>query len=551
MTTRGRKPTPGRITYVGSGPGDPGLLTTRAATVLANAALVFTDPDVPEPVLALIGKDLPPVSGPAPADPAASSGDGADQGQTQPAVISGGPDIRPALGDPAEVAKTLTHEARTGVDVVRLVAGDPLTVDAVITEVNAIARSHLHIEIVPGLAPTNAVPTYAGLPLGSSHTVADVRGDVDWEALAAAPGPLILQATSSHLADAARTLIEHELAENTPCVVTAQGTTCQQRSIETTLQGLTDSAVLGGTDPAGPLTGPLVVTIGKTVSSRAKLNWWESRALYGWTVLVPRTKDQAGEMSERLTSYGALPIEVPTIAVEPPRSPAQMERAVKGLVDGRFQWVVFTSTNAVRAVWEKFGEFGLDARAFSGVKIACVGESTADRVRAFGISPELVPAGEQSSLGLLDDFPPYDSVFDPVNRVLLPRADIATETLAEGLRERGWEIEDVTAYRTVRAAPPPAETREMIKTGGFDAVCFTSSSTVRNLVGIAGKPHARTIIACIGPKTAETAAEFGLRVDVQPETAAVGPLVDALAEHAARLRAEGALPPPRKKSRRR
>ncbi|OBF67760.1 bifunctional uroporphyrinogen-III C-methyltransferase/uroporphyrinogen-III synthase [Mycobacterium sp. 852002-51971_SCH5477799-a] len=553
MTTRGRKPTPGRITYVGSGPGDPGLLTTRAATVLANAALVFTDPDVPEPVLALIGKDLPPVSGPAPAEAAAPTGDsGAVQVKAQPAVISGGPDIRPALGDPAEVAKTLTSEAKTGVDVVRLVAGDPLTVDAVITEVNAVARSHLHIEIVPGLAPSDAVPTYAGLPLGSSHTVADVRDPhVDWEALAAAPGPLILQATSSHLADAARTLIEHELAESTPCVVTAHGTTCQQRSIETTLHGLTDSAVLGGTDPAGPLTGPLVVTIGKTVASRAKLNWWESRALYGWSVLVPRTKDQAGEMSERLTSYGALPIEVPTIAVEPPRSPAQMERAVKGLVDGRFQWVVFTSTNAVRAVWEKFGEFGLDARAFSGVKIACVGESTADRVRAFGISPELVPAGEQSSLGLLDDFPPYDSIFDPVNRVLLPRADIATETLAEGLRERGWEIEDVTAYRTVRAAPPPAETREMIKTGGFDAVCFTSSSTVRNLVGIAGKPHARTIIACIGPKTAETAAEFGLRVDVQPETAAVGPLVDALAEHAARLRAEGALPPPRKKSRRR
>ncbi|HTQ20908.1 uroporphyrinogen-III synthase [Mycobacterium sp.] len=553
--TRGRKPRPGRITFVGSGPGDPGLLTTRAATVLANAVLVFTDPDVPDAVLALIGKDLPPVSGPAPAESQPGNDDGSADA---PAVLPGAPDIRPALGDPAEVAKTLTAEARAGVDVVRLVAGDPLSVDSVITEVNAVARTHLHIEIIPGLAATSAVPTYAGLPLGSSHTVADVRDPhVDWEALAAAPGPLILQATASHLADAARTLIEHELAETTPCVVTAQGTTCQQRSVEATLLGLTDPGILGGADaklsPVGgdPLSGPLVVTIGKTVASRAKLNWWESRALYGWTVLVPRTKDQAGEMSERLTSYGALPIEVPTIAVEPPRSPAQMERAVKGLVDGRFQWVVFTSTNAVRAVWEKFGEFGLDARAFSGVKIACVGESTADRVRAFGISPELVPAGEQSSLGLLDEFPPYDSIFDPVNRVLLPRADIATETLAEGLRERGWEIEDVTAYRTVRAAPPPATTREMIKTGGFDAVCFTSSSTVRNLVGIAGKPHARTIIACIGPKTAETAAEFGLRVDVQPDTAAVGPLVDALAEHAARLRAEGALPPPRKKSRRR
>jgi uroporphyrinogen III methyltransferase / synthase len=557
MTTRGRKPRPGRIMFVGSGPGDPALLTTRAATVLANAPLVFIDPDVPEAVSALIGQDLPPVSGPAEpntqAEGTATEGSAGAGTDDQPAaVVSVGPDIRPALGDPAEVAKTLVAEARTGTDVVRLVAGDPLSVDSVITEVNTVARSHLHFEVVPGLAASSAVPTYAGLPLGSSHTVADVRGDVDWGALAAAPGPLILQATSSHVTDAARTLIEYGLADTTPCVVTSSGTTCAQRSVESTLGGLTDPGVQLGsivTDPAAP--APVVVTIGKTVHNRAKLNWWESRALYGWTVLVPRTKDQAGEMSERLTAHGALPIEVPTIAVEPPRSPAQMERAVKGLVDGRYQWVVFTSTNAVRAVWEKFGEFGLDARAFSGVKIACVGESTADRVRAFGISPELVPSGEQSSLGLLDEFPDYDSIFDPVNRVLLPRADIATETLAEGLRERGWEIEDVTAYRTVRAAPPPAATREMIKTGGFDAVCFTSSSTVRNLVGIAGKPHARTIVACIGPKTAETAAEFGLRVDVQPETAAVGPLIEALAEHAARLRAEGALPPPRKKSRRR
>jgi uroporphyrinogen III methyltransferase / synthase len=555
MTTRGRKAKPGRITFVGSGPGDPGLLTTRARTVLANAALVFTDPDVGEAVLAVVGSELPPPSGPKPAE---AEGDAP--------AIPGGPDIRPALGDPAEVAKTLAHEARTGADVVRLVAGDPLSVDAVITEVTALAKTHLNFEIVPGLPATIAVPSYAGLPLGSSHTVADVRADVDWAALAAAPGPLILHATASHLPDAARTLIEYGLADTTPCAVTVNGTTCQQRSVETTLAGLSDKAVLAGAEPAGPSpasgrspqagpsptsAGALVVTIGKTVAHRAKLNWWESRALYGWTVLVPRTKDQAGEMSEKLVSHGALPIEVPTIAVEPPRSPTQMERAVKGLVDGRYQWVVFTSTNAVRAVWEKFNEFGLDARAFSGVKIACVGQATADRVRAFGINPELVPTGEQSSLGLLDEFPPYDSVFDPVNRVLLPRADIATETLADGLRERGWEIEDVTAYRTVRAAPPPAHTREMIKTGGFDAVCFTSSSTVRNLVGIAGKPHARTIVACIGPKTAETAAEFGLRVDVQPEVAAVGPLVDALAEHAARLRAEGALPPPRKKSRRR
>jgi len=177
--------------------------------VLANAALVFTDPDVPEAVLALAGSELPPPSGPEPAAPVTAAdgttdaeeriSDVADRVAPAAPKLPGGPDVRPALGDPAEVAKTLAHEARAGVDVVRLVAGDPLSVDAVITEVNALAKTHLNFEIVPGLPDTTAVPTYAGLPLGSAHTVADVRGDVDWAALAAAPGPLILHATASHL----------------------------------------------------------------------------------------------------------------------------------------------------------------------------------------------------------------------------------------------------------------------------------------------------------------------------------------------------------------
>src|ERR1700754_4151568 len=139
---RGRKPKPGRITFVGSGPGDPGLLTTRARSVLANAALVFTDPDVPEAVLALAGSELPPASGPEPAEAPKPADDGnadathrSDAAAKAAPSIPGGPDVRPALGDPAEVAKTLAAEARSGVDVVRLVAGDPLSVDAVITEV--------------------------------------------------------------------------------------------------------------------------------------------------------------------------------------------------------------------------------------------------------------------------------------------------------------------------------------------------------------------------------------------------------------------------------
>ena len=165
------------------------------------------------------------------------------------------------------------------------------------------------------------------------------------------------------------------------------------------------------------------------------------------------------------------------------------------------------------------------------MRVAAVGGVTAQALRDWGITPDLVPTGEQSALGLLEVWPAFDPDLDPIARVFLPRADIATETLVAGLQDIGWEVDDVTAYRTVRAAPPPASVRDAIKNGSFDAVLFTSSSTVRNLVGIAGKPHPTTVIACIGPATAKTAEELGLRVDVLAPVANADALVDALADH--------------------
>ena len=272
------------------------------------------------------------------------------------------------------------------------------------------------------------------------------------------------------------------------------------------------------------------------VDLRETLSWFETKPLFGWRVLVPRTKEQAGALSQRLRGYGAVPEEVPTISVEPPRNPLQMDKAVRGLVEGRYEWIAFTSVNAVKAVREKFEEYGLDARAFSGLKIAAVGDKTAQAIAAWGLRADLVPSGEQSAAGLLADWPEYDELLDPINRVFLPRADIATENLVAGLIDLGWECDDVTAYRTVRATPPPAPTRDAIKAGKFDAVVFTSSSTVRNLVGIAGKPHPSTVIAVIGPATAKTAEEHGLRVDVMAPRPDVEVLVEALADFGASRR---------------
>ena len=361
--TRFKKPsgTTGRIVFVGAGPGDPGMLTARASAALAEAGAVLVDPDVSVAVQDAV-RDAHP-----------------------------GTELSPVEGEPADVAKAAVAAAKNGAVVVRLVAGDPYTAEHVVKEVLAVGRTSVPFDVVPGVATATAVPAYAGVALGSTAVTADLRSGVDLAALAGAAsagGTLVLQGTAEELPDAAARLVEGGLSGSTPVVVTTGGSGTAQKSVVAKL-----AAVAEKTAGLDAFTGPVVATVGTAVDKRARLSWWESRPLFGWRVLVPRTKDQAGEMSDRLRAYGAVPVEVPTIAVEPPRSPAQMDRAIKGLVTGRYGWIVFTSVNAVKAVREKFAELGLDARAFAGVKVACVGEQTADAIRAFGIVPELVPSG--------------------------------------------------------------------------------------------------------------------------------------------------------------
>jgi uroporphyrinogen III methyltransferase/synthase len=513
---------PGLAAFVGTGPGSPELLTVRAAGLLGRADLMFASAEVTDRVRHLL---------PATAD----------------------------LRDLAELdadPRVLVKAVKAGQLAVVAYDGDPLLFGSAAAAAAACAKARIRFEIAPGMPAATAVPAYAGIPL-TSEAGGDVRilHAAEVSRLSAETQPsrsLVILGVEAGPADLAKMLMAAGWPERTPFTITWNGTTTEQLTIRCALGSVTADLKAAGVSLLTE-TGPAVGVVGEAAGTQQDLSWYESKPLFGWRVLVPRTKDQAGSVSERLRAYGAVPEEVPTIAVEPPRTPQQMERAVKGLVTGRYQWVAFTSVNAVRAVREKLEEYGLDARAFAGVKVAAVGEQTGRALLDFGIKPDLVPEGEQSGEGLAAAWQPYDSLSDPINRVLLPRADIATETLVARLNELGWETEDVTAYRTVRAAPPPAPIREAIKGGGFDAVLFTSSSTVRNLIGIAGKPHAVTVIAVIGPQTAKTAAEFGLRVDVKaPKPSATG-LVDALAEYAAGVReaAIAAGEPVRKPSERR
>jgi uroporphyrinogen III methyltransferase/synthase len=451
-------------------------------------------------------------------------------------------------GSDGDCGKVLVAAAKEGRAVVRVFAGDAALSTRFVDEADAVAKAKLPFTVVPGVTAASAVPAYAGIPVADAKNravhVVDAGPDAaepDWSALAAGDGTLVMLSSSQSVAKIATALMEHGRGGDTPVAVTTDGTTRDQRTVVTTL----DAAEV---DASG-LVGPSVIVVGDVVRRQSKLSWWETLPLFGWRVLVPRTREQAPALSEQLAGYGAIPVEVPTIAVEPPRTPQAMDRAIRGLIEGRYAWLALTSTNSARAIRQKVEELGLDARALAGVRVACVGEATSEVMREWGITADLVPSGEQSSEGLLADWPEFEATYGAPDRVLAPRADIATDTLIAGLTERGWQVDDVTAYRTVRAAPPPAETREAIKTGGFDAVLFTSSSTVRNLVGIAGKPHASSIIAVIGPQTAAAAEELGLRVDVQASTPSVVRLAWALAEFGRARGAEGDGLPPGKANR--
>ncbi len=501
----------GRVWLVAVGPGDPDLLTLRGAEALGSADVVVVDSDS-----VVVAERFAP------------------QAEIEPAVDKNNVPLTRAAR-----AKRVATLARKGKAVVRLMSGDPAFDGALAEEAEALHRNETRFDIVPA-ASVLSVPAYAGIPLTAKKSCPVIIIASPGSLGAHAPDPtatIVCLSGADDVVEFAAGLIESGYDGQTAVAVTRGGSTVEQRTMVSTLEGIAKAVKTARAAKSNKFVGPGMIVVGAAVEARDTLDWFETKPLFGWRVLIPRTREQAGSVSARLAPYGAVGEEVPTISVEPPRTPQQMEKAIQGTVDGTYQWVVFTSANAVKAVRERLEARGLDARDLAGVKLAAVGERTADALRAFGAAPDLVPAGEQSSAGLVAEWNAYDADIDGANnRVFLPRADIATETLVTGLQELGWAPDDITAYRTVRAAPPPAPIREAIKTGGFDAVLFTSSSTVRNLVGIAGKPHATTVVACIGPQTAKTAEEHGLRVDVLASEPNIDVLVDELAAHGEKLR---------------
>lgn len=486
---------PGYVVFVGAGLGGPLRLTLAALKTIAEANVIVLSP-------------------------------GVDTALLEEPEVEHHPDALVLLAGEQPDLDKIVQLAGAGYMIAWLLAGDPLVDGEGAPLATALAGLGCRIDMVPGLSKMGLAMTSLGIcPSEGVWRLANGPG------LGETAGSLVALVDADQVPELAKQAQRSGLSPEAPALFTVNYASSTQQSLTTTLGALSR----GVDHEAGHRAA---VVIGAAANRDPNLNWYESKPLFGWQVLVPRTKGLSGATERRLEHHGAIPVQVPTISVEPPRNPQPMERAIQGLVDGRYQWIIFNSENAVRAVTERLMLLGLDSRAFSGLRIAAVGAPTVQALSSWGISADLVPEGEQRSEALGAEFPVFDDLLDPINRILIPRADIAVDALVASMNELGWEVEDVIAYRTVRAAPPPAEIRESIKAGRFDAVVFNSASTVRNMVGIAGKPHADTIVAAIGPATVASCEEHGLRVDVVPEHPGKVELIDALAEFAAARRDE-------------
>lgn len=488
-----------RLTFICAGTTDQQLLTIRAVDALKKADCVVADPGTESMLDGIIGVDAEVV------------------------IVD---------GTLAQRKKAIVTAVKQSPNTVRLIAGDPVLDGVLALELHALAGT-AHIDVVPGISTAGASAAFSGISLTAGKSrelrVLDANDtQIDWSQCVDDRTTLVITRGADNASVVVKKLLAAGRDPETPFRIIRDAGTTRQRSV---------TGVLGDATTAinsARHSGDGIIVIGETAGTA--VDWFEHKPLFGWQVLMPRTKDPLDALDAELRAFGATTTQVATLSVEPPRTPQAMEKAISGVAGGRFGWIVFTCANSFNAVWEKLREYGLDARAFAGVQLAAVGDDTVEAMSAKGLSVDLQPVS--TTTDLLDTFPDPVRGEERVNRVLIPRADIATESLASGLSEFGWEVEEVTAFRTVRSAPPEAMVRDAIKSGGFDAVVFTSSATVRNLIGIAGKPHAQSLVACIGPQTAKTAEEHGLTVDVIAAEPTQLALVEALVSRALDLQAE-------------
>ena len=481
------------VYLVGAGPGDPGLLTTRALELIATADVIVHDRLIPSEALehARPGAELIYAG-------KQGGGESVSQREIERVLIDRG-----------------RHPERT---VVRLKGGDPFVFGRGGEEAEALRGAGVPFEVVPGVTAGVAAPAYAGIPVTHrelASAVAFLTGHedptkpeqaLDWGALAAFPGTIVVYMGVRQLDSIAQRLTDAGRDAAEPAAVIERGASTGQRVVTATLGTIASTAQAEGIRP------PALAVIGPVVSLRERLRWFELRPLTGITVAVTRARAQASGLALRLRELGAEVVEAPAIRIQPLDGPAP---DLAG-----YDLLCLTSPNGVRLLFERLFAAGRDARALAGATVAAIGPGTAAALSEHGVVADVVPE-RFTAEGLLASL-----AGQPARRVLVARAAEARDVLPDGLRARGAEVDVLPLYETVAESLSPAQLDAL---AAADYVTFTSSSTVTRLLeatAAGGLDHARLV--SIGPVTSATLREHGLEPDVEATAHDIDGLVRAL-----------------------
>jgi uroporphyrinogen III methyltransferase/synthase len=503
----------GRVYLLGAGPGDPELITLRAARRLREADLVLYDALVHPEVLDLCRADAERVF----------VGKRAGRASERQAAIHA----------------RMIEAARAGRIVARLKGGDPYLFGRGSEEAAALREAGIPFEVVPGVPSPTAATAYAGIALTHRNLSSSVayltatespekdRSSYDWSRLATATDTLVIFMGLRKLATLMQLLIEHGRDPDTPAAVIEQASLPRQRTVVGTVATIAERAQQAG------LGTPALTVVGEVVRLREALRWYDRQPLFGRRVLVTRPEDRAQGLTRLLRDQGAEAVCIPAIRIAPPEHPELLAAAVASA--SRYDWVVFTSATGVEAFFAEVERQSRDARVLGGAKVCAVGPATAEALRKRGIRADAVPdefRGEKAAAAILDlrggDLRGV--------RVLVPRAAVAREVLPDMLRAAGAEVEVVPAYRTLPAGPEEeAAIRRVVRNREVDVITFTAPSTVESVVQILGEGAvealAPLVAASIGPVTSAAAARLGVRIDVTARTYTAEGLVLALREY--------------------
>jgi uroporphyrinogen III methyltransferase/synthase len=501
------------VYLIGAGPGDPWLMSVRGIRCLAAADVVLYDHLVNLRVLRHARPDAECI------------------------------DVGPASPKPLEqeaICYLLVEKAREGKVVARLKWGDPFVFDRGGEEALFLHEHAVPFEVVPGVPAAIGVPAFAGVPItypGAGDTVTFVRGyedesrkcpHVDWASLAKLKGTVVCYAGVRQLKDILDGMLSHGWDADEPACTIYNGCLPDQETVAGTLAELARLAH----EPVH--RAPAILVVGRVTALREHLRWFDVRPLFGKRIVVTRPREQSAELVDLLESLGAMVIEAPTIRIVPPEDFGPLDAACAQA--GTFHWIVFTSANGAESFMQRLLAGAGDVRDLKGVRLCAIGPGAADRLSRHGIKVDLMPP-EYRAEAVLDALRVAGELKG--QRVLLPRADIAREMLADELRKSGAEVVEVVAYRTVpvegdRRGEP--DIYRMLLDRKVDAVTFTSASTVRQFVRLYGAEQAAdllrsTAVACIGPVTAEAAAQHDIATSVMPAEYTIPGLVDAIQKY--------------------